>query len=87
MTKVGVKNTDGLGLFAVDWRGAFRNVQISLVEEIINKARGPHFAKVVRILRQKGYLEEKEVRRMALLPQKNILSILNRLVADKVVQL
>ena len=39
----------------------------------------------MRVLRQKGYMEEKELVKLTLLPQKNILAIVNRFMADGII--
>jgi hypothetical protein len=41
---------------------------------------------VVRILRQKGFLEEKELTKLSLLPQKNLRVILSLLITEGILQ-
>lgn len=57
-------------------------MQKALNERIITNVYSAHHAKVMRILAQKGFCEEKELVKMSLLPQKNVLAIVNRLLAD-----
>jgi hypothetical protein len=75
-------------LYAVSWVAAFQSLQATLCERIIAGSYGsPHFAQVVRVLRAKGYLDELELSKLCLLPQKNTRSVVNRLVADGLVKL
>jgi len=53
-----------------------------LLDKIVTDVYGAHHCRVVRVLRQKGFIEEKEIVKLSLLPQKNVLSIVNRLLAD-----
>mmetsp|Transcript_15152 Transcript_15152/g.19176 ORF Transcript_15152/g.19176 Transcript_15152/m.19176 type:complete len:181 (-) Transcript_15152:55-597(-) len=75
-----------LGRYAVNWKAAFAKVQASLLDSIVAGAygagKGAHFCRVLRILRQRGFIEEKEIVKLSLLPQKNVLAIVNRLLAD-----
>jgi len=72
-------------LYAINWSGAFKSVQLTLFEQIISTSLGAHYSRVLRILRQKGFIEEKELTKMCLLPQKNIRSLVNKLVHDGLV--
>lgn len=70
----------------MNWGDAFAKVQVSLIDQVVNGAygsgKGAHFCRVLRILRQRGFMEEKEIVKLSLLPQKNVLAIVNRFLAD-----
>ena len=72
--------------YAVNWGDAFAKVQASLIDQVVTGAygsgKGAHFCRVLRILRQRGFMEEKEIVKLSLLPQKNVLAIVNRFLAD-----
>ena len=62
-----------LGRFAINWQAAFKQVQMTLIDSIVTGSfgqgqGGPHFCRVLRILRQKGFMEEKELVKLSLLP-------------------
>lgn len=75
-----------LGRYAINWQAGFRTIQTSLVDSVVAGAygsgKGIHFCRVLRILRQRGFMEEKEIVRLSLLPQANVLAIVNRFIAD-----
>lgn len=88
--KVGFDQQLQQGRYAIDWQAAFKQVQLTLIDEIISGSfgqgqGGPHFCRVIRILRQRGFMEEKELVKLSLLPQKNVLAIVNRFIADGLV--
>jgi hypothetical protein len=69
VTKVGFDNKLQEGLYAINWIGSFQSLQAALCESIIEGSYGSlHFARVVRILRQKGYIDEMEISKLCLLP-------------------
>lgn len=53
-----------------------------LVEKYIETTYGPHHVRVYRILKAKGFMEEKDLTKLSLLPQKNLRSILAKLMSD-----
>ena len=61
-------------------------MQTTLSDQMVSGAygagEGAHFCRVIRILRQRGFMEEKELVKLSLLPQKNVLAIVNRFLAD-----
>jgi DNA-directed RNA polymerase III subunit RPC3 len=73
------------GKFAINWQQAFKNLQLMLLDNYVEGIYGAHHTRVVRILRQKGFLEEKELTKLSLLPQKNLRVILSRLTVDSIV--
>jgi DNA-directed RNA polymerase III subunit RPC3 len=73
------------GKFAINWQQAFKNLQLMLLDNYVEVIYGAHHTRVVRILRQKGFLEEKELTKLSLLPQKNLRVILSRLTVDSIV--
>jgi transcription initiation factor IIE alpha subunit len=88
VSKVGFDNKQQEALYAINWTGSFHSLQASLCERIVEGSYGsPHFAQTLRVLRLKGFLDEMELTKLCLLPQKNIRSVLNRLVADGVIKL
>jgi len=56
-----------------------------LLDNYVDGIYGVHHTRVVRILRQNGFLEEKELTKLSLLPQKNLRVILSRLRVDGIV--
>lgn len=52
------------------------------MDEYICKTYGDHHLRVIRILRQEGFIEEKELTKFSLLPQRNLRSILSRLMCE-----
>lgn len=86
ITKVGYDQQLQLSRYAINWKAAFKSVQITLIDAIIagsyGQGQGAHYCRVMRILRQKGFMEEKEIVKLSLLPQKNVLAIVNRFMAD-----
>lgn len=56
-----------------------------LLDNYVEGVYGVHHTRVIRILRQKGFLEEKELTKLSLLPQKNLRVILSRLTVDGIV--
>lgn len=71
--------------FAIDWDQAYKSLQIMLLDNYVEGVYGAHHARVIRILRSKGFLEEKELTKLSLLPQKNLRVILSRLTVDGIV--
>jgi len=58
-----------------------------LVDKYIEKIYSPHHLRVFRILRNKGFLEEKDLTQFTLLPQKNLRAILAKFMCDGIVQI
>lgn len=85
VTKVGIEQ--GLGKYAVNWQSAFVCLQQMLVEKYVEQTYGPHHVRIVRIMKAKGFLEEKELTKFSLLPQRNLRSILAKLMSDSIVQM
>jgi len=56
------------GKYAINWTEGFNSLQRVLVDEYIKKTYGEHHLRVVRILRAKGFIEEKEMTKFSLLP-------------------
>lgn len=57
-----------------------------LTDSYIEGTYGAHHLRVVRIVRQKGFLEEKELTKFSLLPQRNLRVILSRLICEGILQ-
>ena len=75
------------GKYAVNWRAAFASMQSMLIDRYVESIYGKHQVRVLRILRQKGFTEEKELTKLSLLPQKNLRVILTRFINDGLVQI
>ena len=69
LSKVGFDNRLQEGLYAINWTGSFQSLQAALCERIIEGSYGSaHFGRVMRVLRQKGYVDEMEISKLCLLP-------------------
>ena len=79
--KVGMATTTQ-GKYAINWVEGFRSLQKVLCEEYVKKTYGDHHLRLIRILRAKGFVEEKELTKFSLLPQRNLRSILARLITE-----
>jgi transcription initiation factor IIE alpha subunit len=53
-----------------------------LIERYIEQTYGAHHVRICRILRAKGFLEEKELTKLSLLPQKNLRVIISLLITE-----
>lgn len=73
------------GKYAINWQTAFQSVQTMLLDKYVEKTYSSHHLRVVRILRSQGYLEEKDLTKFTLLPQKNLRAILCQLICDGVI--
>lgn len=73
-------------VYSINWVAGFTSVQNQLADQIINGTIGAHHGRVMRVLRQKGFLQDKDLSRMCVLPKENISSILNRLMVDGLVE-
>jgi hypothetical protein len=47
---------------------------------------GAHHNRVMRLLRNQGFLQEKDITRMSVLPNKNVNSVLNKLLHDGLIE-
>ena len=47
------------GIYAINWLSGFNSVKLTLLEQIISNRYCAHHSRVIRVLRQRGYLEEK----------------------------
>ena len=56
------------GLYAINWLAGYNSVKAALVDQIITNSYGRDHSQVVRVLRQKGFVEEKELVKMCCLP-------------------
>lgn len=74
------------GKYAINWVEGFKTVQKLLFDTLAEGIYGSNHVRVMRVLRQKGFLEEKELTKFCLLPQRNLRAILSRLMSDGVIQ-
>ena len=85
ITKVGIVAQQGK--YAINWRSAFVSMQTMLIDRYVESTYGKHQVRVLRILRQKGFTEEKELTKLSLLPQKNLRVILTKFINDGLLQI
>ena len=89
--KTGLITTSGMAAkqakYAIDWHSAFSSLQQMLIEKYVEDIYGKHHVRVFRILRQKGFTEEKELTKLCLLPQKNLRVILTKFVNEGFIQI
>ena len=72
------------GLYSVNWQGLFEVVQSTLMENIVENTSymGKYHCRVLRILKEKGYLADQTLSQMSMLPGKDIKAILNTLLKE-----
>lgn len=58
-----------------------------LVDKYVEQTHGEHHVRVLRILRAKGFLEEKDLTRFSLLPQKNLRAIIAKFMSEGIIQI
>ena len=85
ITKVGIENQQGK--YAINWQAAFLSLQSMLIERYVEQTYCAHHVRVYRILKAKGFVEEKELTKLSLLPQKNIRVIISRMISDGLFQM
>jgi transcription initiation factor IIE alpha subunit len=74
------------GKFGINWAQGFKSVQRMLIDAYVEGTYGAHHLRVIRIIRQKGFVEEKELTKFSLLPQRNLRVILSRLMCEGVIE-
>jgi len=62
ITKVGSEK------YGINWKTSLISLQYMLIERYIESTYGAHHVRVMRILNEKGFVEEKEITKLSLLP-------------------
>lgn len=73
-------------LYSINWENLQTIVQNTLMESIAESTLGPYHARIIRIFKMKGYLNEVDLTSMCLLPPRDARAALNALIKEGYVQ-
>ena len=86
MSKVGFDNKRNQPIYNINWRELFEKFQSLLIETIIEETHSKYHVRVLRVLKQNGFLEEKELIKMSLLSVQHVRTIVNQLLSESYVE-
>lgn len=69
-------------VYVVNWQQIFKNFKFQLKCQIIDETLSKYHTRIIRILNQKGFLEEKDITQLCLLPLKDTRGLLNQLLNE-----
>jgi DNA-directed RNA polymerase III subunit RPC3 len=73
-------------IYSVNWQGLFTQFQEQMIYKMIEATLSKYHTRVLRILKQKGFLEEKDIIQFCLMSVKDTRALINRLLSDGFVQ-
>ncbi|CDW83434.1 UNKNOWN [Stylonychia lemnae] len=86
LLKINFDHKKQMAVYTVNWRHIFENFKIQLLYQIVEETMSKYHARVLRILSMKGFLEEKDITQMCLLPLKDTRSLINQLINEGYIQ-
>ena len=69
-------------MYSINWRPLFDSMQELLMLTILSEVRSKYHARVLKILRTNGFMEEKDITKMCLLTLKQSRTLINQLLGD-----